>query len=338
MGLVVLTGFLADRARFDGPIAISIANSAVFTVKLSNCPNMRKSPRNCVDVLELVSAALSASKSAAGIVRQVFEKNDLQAVDKAGGSSKDLQDPQTIADTNAQRLIVGSLRNTFKGLEIIGEEGDLEISPSDTVPLNIGSLKVEQYESILSDTQRYLEKSQIVLWIDPLDGTKDFIKGDVEAVTILIGIAYKGEPIAGIIEQPFGQQLSVWGLRGLGAFGFDRVKNREGLCILTSKSHFSKETADFIQSIQPIRHIRMGGAGGKVLFLLQGKGDLYVHPGAGTKKWDSCACDAVLRVCGGMLTNRYGEALKYHKEVGHMNRFGIIASLGIDHEKYLMKK
>ena len=74
-----------------------------------------------------------------------------------------------------------------------------------------------------STTRQFVSQSvslsswQVVVWVDPLDGTKCFVDGKYEWVTTLVGIAYKGTPIAGVISYPFTGEL-LWGAIGIGVF------------------------------------------------------------------------------------------------------------------------
>lgn len=67
---------------------------------------------------------------------------------------------------------------------------------------------------------RHAEWSDLQAWVDPLDGTKEFLYGNQPGVTVLLGLAYRGRPICGVVHQPFGEAgpRTVVGLPGAGAF------------------------------------------------------------------------------------------------------------------------
>jgi 3'(2'), 5'-bisphosphate nucleotidase len=89
-------------------------------------------------------------------------------------------------------------------------------------------------------------------WSDPLDGTKEFVDGHVEAVTVLIGIARSGKAVAGTVVQPFGKKLVVWGAVGVGAFGYAREEPpADRRLILSTRSHESKEIEDLVERCKP---------------------------------------------------------------------------------------
>ena len=62
------------------------------------------------------------------------------------------------------------------------------------------------------------------------------------------------------------------------------------------------------------------------MLLLEGAAHAYVFPTPGTKKWDTCAPEAILRACGGDLTDMLGRTLPYGETVKHMNSEGVLAT------------
>ena len=139
------------------------------------------------------------------------------------------QGPVTIADLRVQRNIEYNLKKIFPGLEVQGEEDpstyamyEPTINP-DEVPrdlisqefLNKSQEKRKDYIEILRTTYpevspagTHFEKFNIkdaVVWIDPLDGTSDFVKGNLPAVTVLIGLSINGSSRIGIVHSPFSE-------------------------------------------------------------------------------------------------------------------------------------
>ncbi|CAJ0944222.1 unnamed protein product [Ranitomeya imitator] len=92
-------------------------------------------------------------------------------------------------------------RETFPLLTIIGEE-DL---PSEEISEEL--IETGQSEEILKVTfpSQYnsIKEEELVVWVDPLDGTKEYTEGLLDHVTVLIGIAHEGKAIAGVINQPY---------------------------------------------------------------------------------------------------------------------------------------
>jgi 3'(2'), 5'-bisphosphate nucleotidase len=81
-----------------------------------------------------------------------------------------------------------------------------------------------------------------------------------------------------------------------------------------------------IDSMKPDEVLSVGGAGHKVLMVIEGIADAYVYPSAGCKKWDTCAPEAVLRERGGVLTDIFGNDILYDKDVQHLNSLGVLAT------------
>jgi len=176
--------------------------------------------------------------------------------------------------------------------------------------------------------------SDVVVYVDPLDATKEFTLGFYTHVTLLIGVAVKGLPTAGVIYQPWSDDGNTgrlcWGLVGYGAQGL--IPNNtvprtiNNMIVATTKSHPSKIVEDALEKLKPGQILRVGGCGYKILLVIEGKADLYVYPSPGTKKWDTCAPEAVLRSVGGILVDPTGKELNYSKGLPVENA-GILAAL-----------
>lgn len=120
---------------------------------------------------------------------------------------------------------------------------------------------------------------------------------------------------------------TIWGLLGLGAFGITPKLPPEGKVIVTTtRSHSSRTINAAVDAIKPDEVLRVGGAGHKVLLVIEGKAHAYVFASRGCKKWDTCAPQAILESVGGKLTDMMGHELQYHKEVNHTNELGVLAT------------
>lgn len=154
-----------------------------------------------------------------------------------------------------------------------------------------------------------------------------FFAGFYEDVTVLVGIAVKGKPVAGVIHQPFyGTSLgrpaselgrTVWGMLGLGVRGHTPSPSSSsapasGPRLAVTRSHNSEMVEQVTESLQPSQVIQAGGAGNKMLMVLEGVVDAYVYPSTGTKKWDTCAGNALIQAAGGTVTDLHGRPLMYH--------------------------
>ena len=133
---------------------------------------------------EILASSVVLANESASLVRSIFKNGDLGVIDKGG-----LKNYQTEADRAVQRLIITTLRAKFPDVNIIGEEdGD---DGSD------GAVKNKVYEEqdgeVLGKTipadLASAKASDVTIWIDPLDGTMEFIDRLLHHVTILIGVA-----------------------------------------------------------------------------------------------------------------------------------------------------
>uniref|UniRef100_A0A8C7SHU8 3'(2'),5'-bisphosphate nucleotidase 1 n=1 Tax=Oncorhynchus mykiss TaxID=8022 RepID=A0A8C7SHU8_ONCMY len=306
-------------------------------------------------LMRLVASAYAMAEKAGAIVRRVLQSGELGIVEKTGAN-----DLQTLADRLVQQSICASLSKSFPKITIIGEE-DL---PEEAVKEDL--IESGQSEDILQKScpAEYSLKLKpnvliliifwvltahssyvsLVVWVDPLDGTKEYTEGLLDHVTVLIGIAYGGKAIAGVINQPFfNYQLgaesadmgrTLWGMPGLGAFGFELQEVPDGRRIVTTtRSHSNKLVTDTVDAMEPHDVIRVGGAGNKIIQLVEGKASAYVFASLGTKKWDTCAPEAILHAVGGKLTDMHGSALCYDANVKHMNSAGVLATLR-NHQYY----
>uniref|UniRef100_A0A8L2Q072 3'(2'),5'-bisphosphate nucleotidase 1 n=1 Tax=Rattus norvegicus TaxID=10116 RepID=A0A8L2Q072_RAT len=273
-------------------------------------------------LMRLVASAYSIAQKAGTIVRCVIAEGDLGIVQKTSAT-----DLQTKADRMVQMSICSSLSRKFPKLTIIGEE-DLPPGEVDQELIEDGQSEEilkqpcpSQYSAIKEEDVRSIWNTVCLL----------------DNVTVLIGIAYEGKAIAGIINQPYYNYQAgpdavlgrtIWGVLGLGAFGFQLKEAPAGKHIITTtRSHSNKLVTDCIAAMNPDNVLRVGGAGNKIIQLIEGKASAYVFASPGCKKWDTCAPEVILHAVGGKLTDIHGNPLQYDKEVKHMNSAGVLAAL-----------
>eukprot|EP00028_Trichosphaerium_sp_Am-I-7-wt_P015702 CAMPEP_0168512678 /NCGR_PEP_ID=MMETSP0405-20121227/2955_1 /TAXON_ID=498012 /ORGANISM="Trichosphaerium sp, Strain Am-I-7 wt" /LENGTH=290 /DNA_ID=CAMNT_0008531255 /DNA_START=44 /DNA_END=912 /DNA_ORIENTATION=+ len=279
-----------------------------------------------IDLTKLVSASLDLVKQAGVIIREVNSSGDLQIKDKGG------DDPMTIADLRAQQLIAGGLIAQWPNIRIIGEE---DTEPTKDAPKpNTSTLASTDFGSF----EKLVPLEDVTVYIDPLDATKEFTLGNVECVLTLVGIAVKDKAVGGIMYQPFvGNGRMAWGLVGYGAHGditYQPNTDPKRTVVCTTRSHGSKIIEEGLKKLSPTEIMRVGGAGYKSLLLLEGKADIYLYPQPGTKKWDTCAPDAVLQCVGGKLTDGEGVPINYSHTDDVRNLKGVIATSKL-HDKYI---
>lgn len=387
-------------------LGVKHISSLGFCFENSSTSHLAMAMKNTVSLLNVVSASRDLANRAGILIRTIFETGNLHIIDKSTNNQQELKgkqglqaaDPQTIADIAAQQLVRSSLLHSFPGISVIGEEDDDEnrlinaIDPRLSLPDIYFENKL--YSQYLSGDykeiiQQDLDSEEVCIWLDPIDGTKEYTEGIKNAVTCLIGIAYNGDPIAGVINRPFSDQ-TYFGFVDIPCLfceqrsyrqvestdnkedhnngneddndenksneilQFDQVEEVEKIeCItvlsaedfkkrdskrrivLCSRSHLDKETEEYIGKCKADSVIQQGGAGGKVLMILEGGADSYVYCAAGTKKWDTCAPQALLEAIGGAITEPNGAKLDYSSKAEHRNGNGIIATWnGETHASY----
>ncbi|CAG9863261.1 unnamed protein product [Phyllotreta striolata] len=293
-------------------------------------------------ILRILASSVKTAARAGKIVKDVMEKGELGIIHK--GKSKN--DVQTEADRSAQRCIITSLSKQFPNVSIIGEEGAL-----DETEIPVDWVVTEYDECILNSTCPAnftgVKDEDIVIWVDPLDGTSEYTEGLLDHVTVLIGIAVAGKAVGGVIHQPYHDYLknkngpgrTFWGLVGLGVGGFcPGTPPSDKFIITTSRSHRDEMVNRALNALNPDELICVGGAGHKTVVLLEGRAHAYVYASRGCKKWDTCAPEGVLEAAGGRLTDIHGKHYDYSKNAPFPDAQGIFATVkGVNHDEMISK-
>lgn len=243
-----------------------------------------------IDLSTLVTRAIEAAQEGSKEILGVYNSGDF------GEETKSDNSPLTIADKRAHKRISSILDAT--GLPILSEEG----------------------KSIPYDER----KTWSYFWmVDPLDGTKEFIKRNGE-FTVNIALIRKDTPVLGVVAVPVTGEV-YYATEGGGAFmrkdGVDRKLEKhaatdltkEGLRVVASRSHMNDETKQFIDGL---RNPALVSAGSSLKFMLLASGQADVYPRyAPTMEWDTAAAHAIVRELGFEVT-QYGtnKPLVYNKE------------------------
>ena len=206
--------------------------------------------------------------------------------------AKNDESPVTVCDRAAERIILEALRDAAPGVPVIAEE---EVAAG-RIPVH-------------GDTY---------FLVDPLDGTKEFVRGGSD-YTVNIGLIVGQEPVLGVVYQPAENHL--WGgLVGKGAFREDRGQRSpisvrplgEDRAAVASKSHFNQATADYLeQAIGACGYVSVGSSL-KFCIVADGRADIYPRLSP-TSEWDTAAGHAVLLAAGGRVDNPQGAPLAYGK-------------------------
>jgi len=252
---------------------------------------------------------------AGAAIMEVYRSGDTGETSKADNS------PLTLADLAAHRTIVDALTKLTPEIPILSEEA-----------ANIPYAERAQWK-------RY--------WlVDPLDGTKEFIKRNGE-FTVNIALIENGGPVMGVVYAPV-LDVCYFGARGAGAFiqrGTAEAQSitvkphttGEPIKVVASRSHSDARTEALLKQLGDHQCISMGSS---LKLCLVAEGAAHFYPRLGpTMEWDTAAAHAVVNAAGGIVCNLKGEALSYNKEDLHNSEFfvmpvaddALLGLLGIPH-------
>jgi 3'(2'), 5'-bisphosphate nucleotidase len=245
---------------------------------------------------ELTLLALKAAISAGKKIIEVYERTF--SIDyKTDGS------PLTEADQASHEEIIETLQSS--GLPVLSEEG----------------------KEISFEERR---KWKYFWLVDPLDGTKEFIKRNGE-FTVNIALMENDHPISGIVFQPV-SEFAYAGIVGLGLYKISvidtpeltdknkfivKAKNNEPFRVIASRTHNSPETIDFIEDLRSSeKKIEILNAGSSLKFCMLAEGAADVYPRfALTMEWDTAAGHAILKSVGkNIYLHPGGAEMTYNKQ------------------------
>ena len=233
----------------------------------------------------LLDQAKIAANAASEEILRVYNSDDFEI------EAKDDQSPLTRADQAAHQVITSLLEKT--GIPILSEEGTL-------IPYS----RRKKWETF---------------WmIDPLDGTKEFIKKNGE-FTVNIALIHHHQPIIGVVQTPVTYDL-YYAIKASGAqkngksiqcASFDL--HQSGIKVVASRSHLNPETQSFLNTlINP--KIIIKGSSLKLMIVAEGEAHLYPRF-APTMEWDTAAAQIIVEEAGGkvLIQNSKTQVL-YNKE------------------------
>jgi 3'(2'), 5'-bisphosphate nucleotidase len=213
---------------------------------------------------------------------------------------KDDSSPLTEADQVAHRIIGERLTALDASLPLLSEE---------SAPREVAQRRA---------WQRY--------WlVDPLDGTKEFLKRNGE-FTVNIALVDDGRAVLGVVLAPVLARL-YYGAVGHGAWRRDdwrepqpiRVRKvaASPLRVVGSRSHGDGELAAYIAALGPHEWKPMGSSL-KICLIAEGAADIYPRLGP-TSEWDTAAAQAILESAGGRMIDRLGKPLRYNTKDDLLN-------------------
>ena len=243
---------------------------------------------------EIAEAAREAGEAILTVVRRGFD------VEAKRDSS-----PVTEADRAAELVILAALARAAPGVAVIAEE---EVAAG-----------------------RIPAHGDVFFLVDPLDGTKEFVRGG-DDYTVNIGLIEGGTPKLGAVFAPATGRLHG-GLVGEGAWLDEGSGQRpiavrprsEQLIAVASKSHLNQATIDYLcEAAGGCDYVAIGSSL-KFCIVAEGKADIYPRASP-TSEWDTAAGHAVLLAAGGLVDGPDGDSLRYGKPT-FLNR-GFVATSG----------
>lgn len=244
------------------------------------------------EIQEYIQALIPVSREAGKAILDIYMQNDLSIQSKTDKS------PLTAADLASNDIICKALQKLNPNIPIISEENE-------DVPYSVRS------------------KWDYCWVVDPLDGTKEFIKRNGEFTTN-IGLVHNHKVVAGIVYIPVNDEM-YFAVAEEGAYKIEGHKtekirvnnyniNDEGLKVVCSRSHIDDRTKSFIDLLNNPQLISKGSSL-KFMAIAEGKADLYPRM-APTMEWDTCAAQIILQEAGGqvIIEGSDNEEVAYNKE------------------------
>jgi 3'(2'), 5'-bisphosphate nucleotidase len=231
---------------------------------------------------ELADAAKEAGEAILAIVRRGFEVE-----------SKRDSSPVTEADHAAELVILAALARVAPGVPVIAEE---EVAA--------GRIPVHGDEYFL---------------VDPLDGTKEFVRGG-DDYTVNIGLIQRGSPTTGVVFAPatgalYGGSVGggAWTEQRAGRQSIQTRQRGREIAAVASKSHLNQATVDYLEAAVGACDYVSVGSSLKFCILAEGRADIYPRASP-TSEWDTAAGHAILLAAGGLVDGTDGNPLAYGKK------------------------
>ena len=242
---------------------------------------------------DIAEAAREAGEAILEIVRRGFD------VETKGDSS-----PVTEADRAAELIILAALARAAPGVPVIAEE-------------EVAAGRIPAHDDIY-------------FLVDPLDGTKEFVRGG-DDYTVNIGLIERGMPRLGVVYAPATGRLhggcveaGAWVDEGKGRAEIRTRARGEQLTAVASKSHLNQATIDYLnEAVGTCDYVAIGSSL-KFCIVAEGRADIYPRASP-TSEWDTAAGHAVLLAAGGVVDGPDGAPLRYGKRA-FLNRAFVATS------------
>jgi len=254
---------------------------------------------------ELLNQVIDIARNAGEAILEVYGREEGFQTDTKKDAS-----PVTEADLAAHHILLPALQSIDENTPVLSEES-----------------AIPSFE-IRSTWKQY--------WIiDPLDGTKEFIKRNGEFTVNIALIDETGAPILGVVYVPV-LDMTYAGVKGLGAIKITQegesniaiklLKNKpedEPLTIVASRSHGSEAVENCVKKLEgtfgQVERQSMGSSL-KLCLVAEGKADLYPRL-APTSEWDTAAAQAVVEAAGGIVVDDTLKVLRYNTKEDILNPY-----------------
>ena len=306
----------------------------------SSSSSSSSSSMSAVDVPHLVALLVDLAHESCHIIRNVTKNGTLGVKDKGGSTTlagEYVMDAQTEADRQVESTVLAAIRTAFPAVDIVAEEeseGMLARPDDEKVGKTIATRDLAQRHPSAVDAldavwppelRVALPADDVVVFIDPLDGTNEYANGARECVTCLYGVAYRGRPIAGVIGQPFPEILSdddttaataapriVWGGSGVGVHGINEAQQTSLPKPPPFRAAINRNLRDprqepVMERLGPAtEEVKISATGYHFLKILERRVHVQIMLRRASKKWDSCAGEALLTAAGGFVGDSVG--------------------------------
>ena len=258
-----------------------------------------------LDLNKLAHEAVAIAERAGRAVLDVYEQDDL------GVTHKEDDSPLTKADLASHRLIIAELEKLTPDIPILSEE-------SKEMPV---------------DERRGWSRFWLV---DPLDGTKEFVKRNGE-FTVNIALIENGRALLGVVHATVLKQ-TYWAAESLGAFKRENEEDKEisvaafesgTLRVVASRSHAGVETAAFLERLEKnVDGLEVVSKGSSLKLCLVAEGAAHLYPRFGpTMEWDTAAAQCVVEQAGGYVSETdLVTPLRYNKK-SLLNPYFIVSAV-----------
>lgn len=331
---------------------------------------------NKVQIGPLLSTCVDACQRGCEEIRRVQATRESSDDKELQGEVvlKDANDSRSVlteADKAAHRAIVGALRAEWLGgdgasaaddddkalrMSIVGEEDDDEELNRSLAGATFDPLDRDRFEDEIPFDESgadAIDASRVAVFVDPLDGTREFVEGRLENCQVLVGIAIDGEAVAGAVGIPFPsgdletEPTVVYGLDGMGTgvVGATLARGPYPLERNTDGSQYPRPHHATGDAPAPVMEacrraaveglggsvVHYGGAGNKILAAALGEVTCSIQHRVGGA-WDLCAPEAILKAMGGSMTDLFGDEIAIYEDAlvngagGHCNEKGYLAT------------